>query len=360
MKYKNIIILADAGIGDFIWATSALSLIRQYDENIKITLVTCDKYIELIDSSLKINEIVTTNNKYHVNKNSFVRIAYKIFWSIKNFKYFYKKDICLILDISMFFTLTSKYLYRIKDIVGPNNFSFGYDEKNKSAKFYTKVITMPKDSDRTSYMMRYQILTRTIFPTHNLCLPIVPNTEHLKNKVLNLINKINKLNIVISPCGSVPWRKFDITFIRDIILKLNELYNITFFIVGNSKQEKEYAFTILNLLKSNNIDVRSFVGKTSLLELKEMFNNMDLLLTVDTGICHIAATTKIPIISVYGATLPENSGTISSNVVQLCSYRECSPCSFKTITQNFVCKNPLCIQDITSEMVVEKIKEILK
>jgi hypothetical protein len=32
MKYKNIVILADAGIGDFIWATSALSLIKDYDK----------------------------------------------------------------------------------------------------------------------------------------------------------------------------------------------------------------------------------------------------------------------------------------------------------------------------------------
>lgn len=358
MKYKNIVILADAGIGDFVWATSALSLVRQYDENIKITLVTCDKYIELIDSSLKINEIVTTNNKYHVNKNSFVRIAYKIFWSIKNFKYFYKKDICLILDISMFFTLTSKYLYRIKDIVGPNNFSFGYDEKNKSAKFYTKVITMPKDSDRTSYMMRYQILTRAVFPTCNLSKPKLPETKYLFPKIIKLIGQTKKYKIAIAPCGSLPWKRFHMDFLKRIMLQINNSYDSTFFMFGNSEQEKKYVFDLIRLLP--NMDIRNFVEKTSLLELKELLNNMNMLLTIDTGICHVAATTNVPIISIYGTSLPECTGAISSNAVSMCSYRTCSPCAFETATKNFICNEPLCIQDITSEMVVEKIKEILK
>ena len=359
IKYKNIVILADAGIGDFIWATSALSLIRQYDKNIEITLVTCDKYVDLIDKSLKINKIITTNNKYHVNKNKFIRLIYKLFWSIKNFKNFYKKDTCLILDISMFFTVTAKYLYRIKNIIGPDNFSFGHNVYNKSSKFYTKIVKMPKDSDRLSYMMRYQIITRTIFPIFNLCLPVIPDTKFLQDKVLNLIGRTKKIRIVISPCGSVPWRKFDISFLQNLILKLNKLYDITFFLVGNSKEEKEYSSEILNLLKNENIDIRNFVGKTSLLELKELFNNTNLLLTVDTGTYHIAATTNIPIIAVHGGTLPENSGAISSKVISLCSYRECAPCTLKVVKDSFVCRNPLCIKDITHEMVIERVKDIL-
>lgn len=359
MKYKNIVILANAGIGDFVWATSVLSLIRQYDKNIEITLVTCDKYVELIDSSLNINKIVTTNNKYHANKNKIVRLCYKLFWSIKNFKIFYNKDACLILDISMFFTVMARYLYRIKNIIGPDNFSFGYNIPNESSKFYTKVVKMPKDSDRMPYMMRYQMITRATFPTCNLYLPFLPDTKYLKNKVLNLMGKTNKFRIVISACGIVSWREFDMNFLKDLILKLNDSYDVTFFIVGNSQKEKEYYLRLLNLVKQKDIDIRSLIEKTSLLELKELFYNTDLLLTVDTGTCHIAATTKIPIIAVHGATLPENSGAISSKAIRVCSYRECAPCSFKAIMNNFVCKNPLCMKDITPEIIFDKVKEIL-
>ena len=88
MKYKNIVILANTGIGDFVRATSALSLIRQYDKNIEITLITCNRYVDLIDKSLNINKIITANNKYYSNYNRFIRTFYKLFWSIKNLKYF--------------------------------------------------------------------------------------------------------------------------------------------------------------------------------------------------------------------------------------------------------------------------------
>ena len=359
MEYKNIVILANTGIGDFVRVTSALSLIRQYDKNIEITLITCNKYVDLIDKSLNINKIITTNNKYYSNYNRFIRTFYKLFWSIKNLKYFYKKDLFLFLDISMFFAIIAKYLYRIKNIIGPDNFAFGYNIPNDSSKFYTTAVKMLKDADRDSVIMRYQTITRFIFPTYNLCLPVLPNTKYLKDKILNLIGKTNKYKIVISPCSSVPWRRFDTQFLKDLILKLNNLYDITFFIVGNSKADKECCLKLLNLIKQEKVDIRNIIGKTSLLELKELFYNTDLLITVDTGTYHIAATTSVPIISVHSGVLPENAGAISSKVIPLCSYRECAPCGLKLFKTNFVCKNPLCVKDITSEMVVDKVKDIL-
>lgn len=359
MKYKNIVILANTGIGDFVRATSALSLIRQYDKNIEITLITCNRYVDLIDKSLNINKIITANNKYYSNYNRFIRTFYKLFWSIKNLKYFYKKDAFLFLDISMFFAIIVKYLYRKKNIIGPDNFSFGYNIPNSSSKFYTIAVKMPKDADRDSVIMRYQMITRFVFPTYNLCLPVLPNTKHLKDKILNLMGKTNKYKIVISPCGSVPWRRFDTQFLKDLILKLNNLYDITFFIAGNSKADKECCLKLLNLIKQENVDIRNIVGETSLLELKELFYNTDLLITVDTGTYHIAATTSVPIISVHSGVFPENSGAISSKVIPLCSYRECAPCGLKLFKTKFVCKNPLCVKDITSEMVIDKVTDIL-
>ena len=49
--YKKILVRANTGgIGDFVWATSAISLVKQYDTNIKITLIISDIFIPLIDN----------------------------------------------------------------------------------------------------------------------------------------------------------------------------------------------------------------------------------------------------------------------------------------------------------------------
>ncbi|MFA7074690.1 MAG: glycosyltransferase family 9 protein, partial [Endomicrobiaceae bacterium] len=358
MKYKNIVILADAGIGDFIWATSALSLIRDYDKNIKIILVTSSKYVQLIDESLHINEVITTNNKYHVSKNKFIRLFYKFCWSIKNYPKLYNVDACLLLDISSFFTITAKYLYRIKNIIGPDNFSFGYDIKNKTSKYYTKIVKMPKDNDKTAFIMRYQILVRSIFPTYNLSIPKLPDTSNLSNKIIQLIGNTKKYKIALCTQSSVLWRTWNIKYFQKFIEKFDKFTDATYFIVGNSKQEEKNAIYLQNNLK--NTDIRNICGKTTLLELKEFFKNIDLLISVDTGAAHIASVLNIPIISLHGASLPENSSPVSYKTIPLCSYRYCSPCTLNTILNNFICKKQKCMDDITPELVFKTAVKILK
>jgi ADP-heptose:LPS heptosyltransferase len=87
-KENNIIVFANAHMGDFVWATSAISLIKQYNKNINITLITSKSFIDLIDKK-DFKKIITTNPKYHLNKNKFIRLFYKLFWSIKKFKKFF-------------------------------------------------------------------------------------------------------------------------------------------------------------------------------------------------------------------------------------------------------------------------------
>ena len=41
-EQQNILIFACANIGDFVWATSAISLIKQTNKNCKLALITYD------------------------------------------------------------------------------------------------------------------------------------------------------------------------------------------------------------------------------------------------------------------------------------------------------------------------------
>ena len=64
-KYKDVIIFSFLGLGDFVWATSAISLIKQYDKNIKVTLITFDSFFKLIDTKYLADDVILiTNNTY--------------------------------------------------------------------------------------------------------------------------------------------------------------------------------------------------------------------------------------------------------------------------------------------------------
>ncbi len=147
-KHTNIIFFTAAGIGDFIWASSALSLIKNYNPAIKILLVAFDSNIRIADKKLEYDKLILINKKYFSSKNILIRYVYKILFCIINYKKFRKYETILFMDQLSWFSFITKYFFRIKNIIGPDLAWFGYNIKNSDAKYYTKTIPMPADSNR--------------------------------------------------------------------------------------------------------------------------------------------------------------------------------------------------------------------
>lgn len=357
-KYKNVIIFTFFGIGDFVWATSAISLIRDYDKDIKITLVTLSKYKELIVSDLNINRVIIFNNKYFSCKNIIIRFLYKFYFLNITFFKLYKQDLAIFLDINTFFAKFCKKFYKIQNIIGTDIMCFGYNLKNEDVKYYSKIIEIQKDMDRLHCMMKYQQIIRSVFCTCNLSLPILPDTTYLFPRVKNVMGRTKKYTIALVTSGTVKWRYWDNNYFKDLIVKINNIADVTFFIVGNSLKEINNGNYLKDELK--NVDIRNICGKTTLLELKELLKQMNLLISVDTGVIHLAATVNLPTISFHGQTLPTRSMPVNPNSVCLCSYRDCSPCDKESWYDSVYCKYPLCMYDITPKQVFEETRKILK
>lgn len=361
-EYKKILVRANTGgIGDFVWATSAISLIKQFDKNTDITLITSDIFVPLIDKKLDITKFLICNKKYNYSKNKFIKIIYRIYWCIKNYSKIKKEkyDLILFLDHCYITSFFAKCIYKIKNIAGPDILPYGYNTKNNSSKFYTQIINLPLDFDRLHCMMAYQIMVRTLFPTCNLSLPVLPNTDYLKERIAQkFFQDVKKYKVALCIYGSHECKNWKIEKFKSLIEKLNNIYNLTFFILGYSKEEYENAKYIQNNLKD--VDIRNLVNKTNLLELKELLNNVDLLISVDTGTMHIAATTGTKIISLHGFSLPEHTMPVSSEAKNICTYEKCSPCVTEVYRYKRKCTDIKCMNNITPDMVIEKVKEFFK
>ena len=359
MNKKKLVVFTCCGMGDFIWATSAISLIKNYDKNINLTLITFDSYKLLIDHKLQIDNVICTNSKKFFSKNKIIKWIYKSYWLIKLFFYLNNFDMLICLDNHTLFIKFAKYIYRIKDIVGPDMMHFGYDEINKNIKYYTRKVLLPKDSDRNHCMMRYQDIIRSIFPNYNLALPILPTTDSMLNKIKNnFLQNTKKYKIAFCTQGSGIWKCFPIDFSIQLLQNINKLKDVTFFIVGGTNSQYKEAVFLQESLKD--IDIRNICKKTSLLELKEFLGNMDLLISVDTGVSHLAAVANVPIISFYSATLPEQTGVVSSKFVPLYNKIKCCPCNREIEINKKICDNPKCMTTVKIEKVLQEIKKILK
>jgi len=336
MTSKKIIIFTCGGIGDFILSTSAISLVNQYDKNIKITLVMCEEYISLVNKNLKIDKIVTLKHKYHiVETNKFIRLIYKVLWSIKNFSVFYNQDVCFMFVYTNFFRLFTKYIYRVKTIVD------------------SSVI----QHENVHCMILAQSIIRHVFPIYNLAVPILPDTSYLSSKIKIMIATTKKYKIALCTMATSVLRNWDIKYFDEIIKKINDSYDVTFFVVGSGKEEINNGNYLIN--NNKNCDIRNLCGKTSLLETKEFLSNMDLLVSVDTSAVHLAAVSNIPTISFYGFSLSSSFMGINHKAISLTSNEKCSPCDGKYYTNNLICQKPKCLYNITPEIVFEEIKKVL-
>ena len=208
-------------------------------------------------------------------------------------------------------------------------------------------------------MMAYQIMIRKIFPTQNLSLPSIIDTKYLEEKTKQMFLQDNKkYRVALCLCGKAENRFWDIDNFVKFINETEQIKKeISFFIIGSGPKQYEKAEQLISKSKSKNIT--NATNKTSLLEIVEFLKNIDLLISVDTGIVHLASINNQNIICLYGQSLPERSGAVNPNAVSLCTYEKCSPCNDGKQSANKVCSYPKCMQNITVEMVVEKVKEIL-
>ena len=336
-KTKKVIIFTGGGIGDFILSTSAISLVKQYDKNIAITLVVCKGYLSLVDKNLNIDKIITLKHKYNiVETNKFIRLIYKCFWSIKNFIFFYKHEVCFMFVDSKFFKLFAKYICRVKTIVD------------------SSIVTYNKNMHCS---MQSQLKIRSIFPTNNLAIPILPDTSYLQLKIKKMIGTIKQYKVALCTMSSCVLRNWNIKYFDELIKKINNNYDVSFFIMGKSKQEINNGNYLID--NNKNCDIRNLVGKTTLLETKQLLSNMDLLISVDTSMVHLAAVSNICTISFYGFSLPSSFMGINHKAISLSSNEKCSPCDTKYHNNRFFCKYPKCMYNITPETVFEKVREVL-
>lgn len=78
--------------------------------------------------------------------------------------------------------------------------------------------------------------------------------------------------------------------------------------------------------------------------------------SVDTGLGHIAAALAVPTISLYGPTSPELTGTMGNNQQQLAAHFSCAPCLQRQCTYAGEAEvQPACFSSVTPQRVWERL-----
>ena len=131
--------------------------------------------------------------------------------------------------------------------------------------------------------------------------------------------------------------------------------NFKVFLTG-SAQDKERAFEIYNkLVKKDNVIV--IAGKYDIKQTTDLINSSKLVISVNTGIMHIASAVLSNLIAIHGPTSIKRWGPLNDNSINITSPLSCAPCL--NLGFEYACNENRCMQEISVEIVIDTVKKYI-
>lgn len=219
-----------------------------------------------------------------------------------------------------------------------NYIAHGYDEVFNLDKL---VINQPNIHTKVDMFFHLANINPQDAPSKTPKIVCKLNEIENTNKLFESKKIDDRINIVVSTEGFNPQspRSMELNCILDVFIA-NPHYN--FIIVGRNPMKCPVLPNILN-----------WTGNTPTLEkLIGIINRCDAVITVDTGMLHLAGALGKQTLAIFGPTRPEFLASFYRNLIVLDANKECSPCWEKG------CKNN-CLRKLPQLLVNRYLSEVL-
>jgi lipopolysaccharide heptosyltransferase II len=314
-QYSNILVHSLVNLGDVLLATSAVALIKKINPSARITMMVRPAVRELVENNPVIDDVLLFDYKA---KQRSLRAMLAMVREIKRREF----DLCISLDRKLRPAILT-WLAGIPVRVCPERI---FDARpSRVTWFYTDVVPMPHDIANTLQAENCQAVVRGFFHAELHAEPVMgrPSAAN-ETKAAELLRLLPPATKRIALCvkGTFPLKTWPKEYFLDLLGKVAAKYQAAFFIIG-SPADYDYAEEVV---QASPVPIANFCGKTMLKDMVPLFRHTDLFVTVDTGAAHIAATTKVPMVTIYGCESPRRWYPINPNARVLTADMACCPC----------------------------------
>ncbi len=334
-EFRTIAICKFKGMGSIIQATPMLNAINKRFPDAEIIFVSSHSNKQLLEKVDVINTVVIVNDSGFLKLVSSCCKALMILIRKRPEVYI---DLEIYSDFSTLFTAFTFSKNRIGFYLRSSTFRMGI---YTHMMFFNTRVPISKVYLQLASLIGCNVEETTLFPLHKKINPSRKNSDEY---------------IVINPNASDlrqerRWSKENfITLIQSLL----QSYPYDILLIG-SKEEQLYTDKIA--AEINNEKVKSTAGRTTFDELVNIISNAKLMVTNDTGPMHIAFSTNIPVVCLFGPCSPEQYG-INPNAHIIYKQVYCSPCVHEFTVPP--CKGDnKCMQLIRPTEVFEKITDVL-
>lgn len=343
-KVQEVLFIKTVGIGDLILLLPAIKHLKDSLPEIRITLLTNGRTREVVEGQPFIDEVIywTPESPLH-GLTSLISIYRKIarkFDLIIDAEHYY--------NFSSILSFLSKPSYRI---------GFSMDGQDRKRLFSHPILYEVRQHEVWNFMALTRALVKT--PTQiNLISPVVSESDRSYVDVLLKDVPQNKLLVVVHPgtSDSAKSRRWPIESFKQLTSRLVEELGVFILLTGSS-EEKQMLDELIDHRYSDSIV--SLAGKCSINQLVDVINRTDAFLSCDTGPLHIAATTNVPVVGLFGPNVPEKWGPHGAVNKAIYKALECSPCIKQYEGKITECADNKCMQAILVDEVFQAIKKMV-
>lgn len=344
-EYNNILVHALVNLGDVIFSTGALVLLRKVYPQAKITFMVRPGVAPVLKNHPSIDEVIAYDYKSKGDKLGVWRMAKEL--RKRRF------DLCISLDRRPRLSILT-WLAGIPTRVGADKL---YSETTTWATcLNTHTMHIPYALDTRLQTETFQEVIRQFAGIDEHARPVVgrPNADVVKRATTMLAAlpdsryKVALCVRAVFPLKTWPKERF-----AAVIRQLSQRFDAAFFIVGGP-EDKDYADALIATTEVKT--VANFCGKTSLEELTALFYEADMMITIDNGAAHLAAATNLPIVSIFNCTTPVRAKPSSEISIALGGDLPCCPCNYAPDT----CPNNMqCVTAVSTDAVVQAAETVM-
>lgn len=347
-QYKNILVNSLVNLGDVVLTTSAIALLKKAYPQAKITMLVRPVVREAVENNPVIDDVLIFD--YKAKENSWGKM-WAMVKEIRRRKF----------DLAISFDRKSRpailcWLAGIPVRVGADRI---FDDKpSKVTWLYTHTMHIKHDLANTLQAETYQEIVRQFTGVDGHEVPVmarIPEASRAKARSLMQELPAGKMKIALCVKGTFPLKTWPKEYFAKVVQELQARYDAAFFVVG-APNDREYADEVIAACGHS---ILNLCGKTSLLDLAALFYEADLFVTVDTGATHIAATTGVKMVTMYGCTSPKRWHPYNQNARVLSHEPACCPCKIGP-EECPSWPQPECLWQVTPEMVLEKCYELAR
>jgi heptosyltransferase-2 len=337
LKPKKILIRSTNWVGDAIMTTPAVRTIRQNFPDAEITLLAYPWVADIFRASPHIDRLILYDKKgIHSGISGLLRLSGEL--REKSF------DLAILLQNAFeaaFIALLAGIPVRA-----------GY-RRDARGLLLTHGIAIRRETRKQHQVYYYQGLMRDLGMSCGPDELFLQLPAEIKRWAKAFIASLGAPRVVgLNPGAAYgPAKRWPAENYAELAGRLHRETGATLLVFGTDA-DAETARIIKKVLPERVID---FSGKTSLAEAMALIDACDAFVTNDSGLMHVAAALKTPLVAIFGSTDTVATGPFSENAVVLKKNLPCSPCLKTHCHTDFE-----CMRSITTDEVLAASLKILQ